>query len=148
VGEFHNTLSLSHAFLDTRIVVLVLILVCAFRIFFETCYEFVLFLFPSLMEATQPGAVPGEEEAPQKRIKVEVEEETMPTKPEPSSAGDVELSGEVHTILINGFPSASGSCATSARWYARSATSCQQGLCPFKNNVNSIRILTQKLNSK
>lgn len=28
----------------------------------------------------------------------------MPTKPEPSSAGDVELSGEVHTILINGFP--------------------------------------------
>jgi len=68
-------------------------------------------LFPSPMEATQPGAVPGEEEAPQKRIKVEVEEETMPTKPEPSSAGDVELSGEVHTILINGFPSASGSCA-------------------------------------
>jgi len=87
-------------------------------------------------------------EAPQKRIKVKVEEGTMPTKPEPSSAGDVELSGEVHTILINGFPSASGSCAMSARWYARSAMSCQQGLCPFKNNVNSIGILTQKLNSK
>jgi len=116
--------------------------------FFQNMLRVCFILFPSPMEAAQPGAVPGEEEAPQKRIKVEVEEGMMPTKPEPSSAGDVELSGEVHTILINGFPSASGSCATSARWYARSATSCQQGLCPFKNNVNSIGILTQKLNSK
>jgi hypothetical protein len=53
------------------------------------------------MEAAQPCAVPGEEEAPQKRIKVKVEDETMPTNPEPSPAGDVEWSGKVHILFMN-----------------------------------------------
>jgi len=68
--------------------------------FFRNMLRVCFILFPSPMEAAQTGAVPSKEEARQKRIKVEVEEGTMPTKPEPSSAGDVELSGEVHTILI------------------------------------------------
>jgi len=53
------------------------------------------------MEAAQPCAVPGEEEVPQKRIKVKVEDETMPTNPEPSPAGDVEWSGKVHILFMN-----------------------------------------------